>query len=902
VGQVKRLLARLKNALRPASAEADLAREVASHLGLLEDAYRARGLSAEEARLAALRQFGPVERVKGLRRDERSLPWLDDGRQVRELVRAASRRPWATVSAATLIALAVAGTTTLGSVVYGVLFRPLAWPDGDALIRLEETRGGQRGRIPWTISNATYLAWKAKADTLEALGAWRVLGEGPRVGDGPDAQRVGAAAITPSLMHVLRATPMLGRRFDDDDAATPTASTVLLSHGLWLRAFGGRPDVVGQTVRLDGRPHTVVGVMPETFAFPDQAAQLWLPMHVMPVLGEDGARRVMIFGALARLRRGVTVSQAASEASARARDAPGLAQAALAMFGSDGQIAITGATARDVLTREVRPGLLLLLAAVVLLLVTTMASVANVQVARAAQRRREVALRAALGAGASRLTRQWVVESVVVGWLGGGIGVALAAALHRLLPELLPTEFPRVAEIRIDGVVVAVSTVITVTASVLSGLVPVWLGRRETLAEILGQDGLTAVGGARRTPAARLRAAVIVSQVAVACVLLVATSLLTRRFVALIEADRGFDPRNVLTARVPLPADSTFAQYDAVLEEVRGRMASVPGVVDVAFGNALPFVTPGGFRGLTLPSPLDPARTLDVQTAIRVVTPDFFTALRLRVVAGRPLATPDTAQALPVVVVNRTFASQYLGGDAVGRRLALNLNGRADWEVVGVVDDMRQGGMSHAGSGSFGGVTDPPLPELFFAMAQWRDPIPEIVVAVRTTNEPGAHVALLRAALRDAAPALTLDGVTTMEERLTTSLALPRLYVVVLAALGLLALGVAGVGVFGVVATGIAQRTREIGVRRALGATAADVAQLVTSQIAAGLVLGVILGLSAAFATARTVASQIYGISPTDPWSFLAVPLVLAVVGAAACAVPLARALRIDPLTALRSP
>jgi len=276
-------------------------------------------------------------------------------------------------------------------------------------------------------------------------------------------------------MPVLRVTPVLGRQFEDDDAATPTSSTVLLSHGLWMRAFGGRPDVVGQTVRLDGRPHSVVGVMPETFAFPDRAAQLWLPMHVMPVLGEGGMRRVMIFGVLARLRSGLTVSQAASEASARAREAPGLAQAALALFGNDGDIAISGATARDVMTREARPGLLLLLAAVVLLLLTAVASVANVQVARAAQRRREIALREALGAGASRLTRQWVVESVVLGVVGGGLGVGLAAALHRVVPALLPADFPRIADIRLDGVVVAGAAIVTIAASLVSGLVPAWL-------------------------------------------------------------------------------------------------------------------------------------------------------------------------------------------------------------------------------------------------------------------------------------------------------------------------------------------------------------------------------------------------------------------------------------------
>jgi putative ABC transport system permease protein len=348
-----------------------------------------------------------------------------------------------------------------------------------------------------------------------------------------------------------------------------------------------------------------------------------------------------------------------------------------------------------------------------------------------------------------------------------------------------------------------------------------------------------------------------------------------------------------------LPARATLAQYSPVLDDIRARLLANPGISDVAFGNALPLVTPGGFRGLTIPSPLDPGRTLDVQTAIRTVTPEFFAALRLRLVAGRPLAGSDRDQAPPVVMVNRTFASQYLGGDAVGRRLALNLNGRLEWEVVGVVDDMRQGGMSNAASGPLGGMTDPPLPELFFAAAQWRDPVPEIVV--RTTTEPGLHVPLLRAAFRDLAPALSLDGVTTMDERLAGSLALPRLYVVVLATLGILALGIAGVGLFGVVAAATARRTREIGVRTALGATALDIVRLIGAHVATSLVLGVVVGLAAAVVVAQAVASQVYGVSSMDPWSFLVGPIVLMLVGALACALPLARALRVDPLTALRS-
>ena len=301
-----------------------------------------------------------------------------------------------------------------------------------------------------------------------------------------------------------------------------------------------------------------------------------------------------------------------------------------------------------------------------------------------------------------------------------------------------------------------------------------------------------------------------------------------------------------------------------------------------------------------MPSPLDPSRTIDVQTAMRTVTPAYFGALRLRVVFGRALADTDAAHAPPVVVVNRTFAAQYLGGDAIGRRLALGLDERTDWEVVGVVEDMRQGGMNNAAT-ALGGVTDPALPEIFFAAAQWREPVAEFVVVVRTEGDPVVHVPLLRAAFRDVAPPLSLDAVSTMEEHVATSLSLPRLYFGVLSALGVLSLGVAGVGVFGVLATATAQRTREIGVRTALGATAADIIRLVAARAATSVAVGVVLGLGIAVVVSKTTASQVYGVSAIDLWSFLAAALVLLAVGALACAVPLARALRVGPLAALKS-
>lgn len=901
----RRLLGRLTNALMPARAEAELSREVEAHIALLVDEHMARGLTPAAARVAALRQFGAVERIKGAQRDARSFAWLDDARQdLGAAWRTARQRPGATAAATLLTALAIASTTTLFSLAYGVLFRPLPWADSDQLVRLDESRGGRRGRIPNTISNAAYHAWRARHDTVSEIGGWsrwRTSGQSATMTGSGEAVQFTAASVTPSLFALLRVHPAQGRLFVEDDAVPGAEPTMLISHGLWQRAFGGRADVVGQLVRIDGRPHTVIGVMPPAFAFPDATTQAWLPLHVMPVVGEGNVRRVMIFGVMARLRPGVTAAQASSEATTRARTAPDLAQAALALWGDNGEIVVTATPAQAALTSDVRPGLLVLLAGVALLFVTAVASLVNVQAARALQRRREMAVRAALGAGTSRIARQWVVESVGLGVAGAALGLALAAGLHGLLPLLLPTDFPRLGDIRLDGRVMAITAAVTVLTSVLCGAVPAWLARREGIADVLAQDGLAPVGGTLRSPAVRIRTALMTLQVGIACVLLVVTSLLARSLVKLLDADRGYDPRNVLTARIPLPQGSTFAQHRAVLDGVGQRLAAVPRVTQVAFGNALPFVASGQFRGITMPAPTDPSRTLEVQTMLRAVTPGYRGALGLRLAAGRFFDATDSADAPPVVVVNRSFATQYLEGAAIGRRLRLRIGGRDEWDVVGVVDDMRQGGLTGVASPAFGGVVDPPQPEIFFSHAQWKDQVSEVIVVIRTEGDPTDQVSLLRSAVRDADATLAVDNVMTMDQRIATSLASPRLYVAVLGTLGACALAVAGIGLFGVLSHATAQRTREIGVRTALGATGADVVALVATHALASVGVGLVAGLAVASAGAGLLANQIYGVAPTDVVSFVAALVALVVMSLLACAAPIVRALRISPLTALRS-
>jgi putative ABC transport system permease protein len=809
------------------------------------------------------------------------------------------RSPSFAVVATLTMALSIGATTTLFSLAYGVLMRPLSWPDADRIIRLQETRGGHVSRIPWTISNAAYLAWRDKPSTIEEIGGW-VRSRPMTVASDREPERVMVGGITPSLLRVLRARPEIGRMFFDSDASQASSRVVILGFGIWQRRFGGRADIIGQSVRLDGEPYIVVGVMPRAFSFPAPDTDAWTPLGVAPVQGEGGVIRLMIFSAMARLRPGVTAAQAATEATTRALGAPDLKQTAIALFGNNGVAALSAAPAIDVMTAEVRPALLILLAAVGLLFLASTASLIVLQLSRVARRRREIALRAAIGAGAKRLLRQWLVESALLGAGGAASGLFVAMLLHRGLPAVLPAGFPRVDDVRLDWRVATFSCAVAILVSLACGMVPAFRGKRHQLVDALGEGSAT-TPAVTRTPGARLRTVFMSAQVAVACILLVGASLLLRSFSALLDVDRGFDPRGVLTMRVPLPRQTTFAKRMDMLDRLRMRLQSLPGVTDVAYGNALPFVTPGLYRGMNLALPRDPSTKVEVQTTMRAVSPEYFRAMRLRVVQGRPLETSDTEASTPVVVVNRTFAARYLGEHPLGQRLALGLSDQPMCEVVGVVEDMKQGTNTSEPSATFGGVLDPPQSEMFFAHRQWSSPIADLIVVLRTTADPAGLASDARAFVRAEDPALPVDSVMTMEDRVAGSLAGPRSYAVFLVGFALCALLIAGVGLFGVLSYTTSQRTREIGVRTALGAQRGHVLALVGHQALMMTICGIVVGLAGALVLSRSLSALLYGISTRDMLTYVAVPLVLLVVSLAACAVPAWRATRIDPVIALKA-
>jgi putative ABC transport system permease protein len=815
---------------------------------------------------------------------------------LRQAIRVLRRERGYAVVALLAIALGVGATTTLFSVTYGVLLKPLPWPEPDRLVRLEERRGGRSGRVPWTITNGTYLAW-TESSTVDAIGGWMAVTS--TFTDGGEPERIRLGRLTPSVFTVLDARAFIGRVFDPKDAASRQADTAILSHGFWLRRFGGAPDIIGRSVRLDDLTCTVIGVMPAHFAFPDRETQAWIPAHISQVYSDDGARiSLQIFGALARMRPGVTPAQVAAEGTARARAARDPGTAALALFGSGDPPTIAAAPALDVVIAEVRPAIRILLAGVLLLFCTAVASVATVQLARATRRRREMAVRAALGATTTRLARQGLTETAVVAVGGGILGVAGAKLLISAFPAILPADFPRLGDISLDWRAGLASTAATLTAITACAVVPALQARRINLVLSLAEDGFAPVGGGARTRIARLRAVIMAGQVAIACVLLIGAALLGRSLQALIDIDRGYDPSNLLTARLPLPAGPTYAGSGPLLQGIRDRLLALPGVTHASFGNALPLVSAGGMSGLNVRLPRDPSTMARVQTLHRTVDPGYFVAMGLRLRAGRLLTDGDSQTSQPVLVVNKSFANQYLGDDPIGRRLPLSLYRHAEWEIVGVVDDMKQGGLQTAG---FVSTSDTAQPEMFSSYRQFGQMrLDTAFFVVRTAGDPSSLAPALRATVREQAPGLVLDSVMTMDDRLMSSLSRPRAYAFVLGGVAMFALAIAAVGLFGVLSYSVAQRSREIGVRTALGARTIDILTLVLRSGMAITAAGLAAGLGAAALLVKSLSTILSGVSPLDPVSFTVVPLVLALAAALACVAPARRAARIDPVVALR--
>ena len=804
---------------------------------------------------------------------------------IRHSLRVLTKSPGFTAVALATLTLGIGATTAVFSVVNAALLRPLPYPDPGRLVRVQEERPMNRGwELPAFMTSGTLEAWRENPQTID-----QIAGYSDRTFtclDDAEPVRVRGAAVSPALFPLLRATPLLGRVFTDDEESSASQPVAVLSYARWQTRHAGDPDVLGRLITLDDVSYSVIGIMPEGFYFPNRETEIWIPLSLTRPQQRPGQRFIMAFAGLARLSDGVSLAQAEAEGQtilARAEPlAPGMGTPTLRLVGF-----------HDEMVGEVRPALLALMAAVGFVLLIATANLANLQLARGAARQRELAVRAAIGAGRGRLIRQLVTESVVLSVIGGGLGLAAAYAILGVLPSFAPAGIPGLADAGIDATVLGFSLAASLGAGVLFGTVPARQASRFDLVRALNEGAPQMGGGFRFRRGNRTRNVLVVAEVALALMLLVGAGLLVRSFVTLSTVDPGFDPANVMTAELNLPRSqyAEIAAANALFDQVLERTAARPGVEAVGLVSSLP-LTPGESLIAFRIQGQAAANSREEMTAARpqLVSPGYLEAMGLRLVAGRFVTDQDTESSPRVFVVNEAFASAYFPGEeAVGQRL--NLGRGEPTEIVGVVGDVHHRGLDSR-----------PSPELYFSYRQsllGRSP-PRVSIVARTTGDPLALVPFLRQDIFDLNPTLPLDRVMTMGARLSSSVAQPRFYTLVLGVFAASALALAMLGIYGVLAYTVSRRSREIGLRMALGADRRGIRNMVVRQGALLVGVGVALGLVGALATTRALESLLFGVTTLDVATLIAVPVLLIMVALAACYLPARRATRVDPMDALR--
>ena len=799
---------------------------------------------------------------------------------LRTTLRSLSRARTFAVTAVGVIAIGVGANTAAFSVADFVLLRPLPFPEPDRLVRLcwGPRTGGGWGCMN-QLSPANYRDYRNLTPAFQVLGAF-ANGAGNLVGAG-EPQRLATAAVTAEVLPSLGVPPLLGRVFDSTGAGEADARAVVLSYGLWRSQFGGDPEVLGRGVNLDGAPFQVIGVMPPGFHFPNREARLWTHLVLRE---EDYANRDNNYlEAVGRLNPGVTMDQARADLEAVAerlrRDYPEV----------NGDAGFSFFAMRDTMAPRHRLMLLGLCGASLCILLLTCANLANLLLVRAGARERELAVRAALGAGRERLARQLVTESMTLAVAGGIAGVALAAAILPLLTLLVPDTLPVAAQPRLDLRVVALAMVITTLTGLGFGLLPaIRVGRRTGLGAL--RDGVTGGGGRRQ----RLRSTLVAVEVAASLVLLISAGLLIRAVWRVQSVAPGFVAEQVMTLKTALPRpryDLTQRRlefYQQVLTGVR----ALPGVQGAAYITGLPMVMTGRVTGVTIPGREGSAEFRGEVASIRFVTPGYFRTMEIPLLRGRDVEEGDIRGRTPVAVVSESFAERYWPGeDPIGRTFEARGGART---VVGVVGDVKVRGLERAQEPQFYASAGQ-VPDTAFFNDDPKD------LVVRYSGSAAGLLEGVREIVRMADPDQPISDVRSMEEVVAGETATRRAQLRVLGALAAIALVLSGVGIYGLLAYAVSQRSREIGVRLALGATPAGIARMIVAQGMALALAGAVPGVAVAYAAARGMRALLFGVEPADPATILVgVALVLGMALAGAF-VPAVRAVRIRPMVALRA-
>lgn len=877
------LRTRLRLILSRRSAESRMDEEFRLHIEMETESNARAGMSLDEARRRALLAFGGVERHKERLRDERGVRWLEDLlADLRYAARWLRRSPgFATVAILTL-GLGIGASSAIFSVAYGILYRSLPYDRPEQLVRVYTTnRDGERSG---SVSPPNFMSIREQSRSFAEVA----------VADNEDVILTGhgesrwfeGAEVSAGFFEVMGTKPIFGRTFLEGENLPGADGVAVISHSLWHDLTGGRADIVGQTLMLHARPRVVVGVMPAGFDFPFDS-DVWIPLEYGETYSAASAGRGGFSGeyAVARLRDGATLEAARSDLAM-------LADRLERQFPEGNRnTGFTISPLRDALFGSARAALLLLLASVGLLLLIACANVAGLFLARAASRQEELAVRVAIGAGRSRLVRQLMTESFLVSSLGGSLGLLLTTWGTRLIIATTP-ELPRIDAIRVDGAVFGFGLGVTLLAVVLTGLVPAWQATRTAAASRLREGGR----GAVTRSGARMRAGLVTAEIALAVILLAAAGLLMKSFARLASADPGFRTEGAVAFMVRLPDSydtdgKTLSYYDELFQHLR----ALPGVDGAGAVHRLPMAWNGfsarliRVEGIEPPSPGRPGQA--PRMIYRPVTPGYFDAMSIPIVRGRDISESDRAGAPLVAVINETAAQRFFQGeDPLGRRMSITAGDDDDllWTVVGIAGDVVDQ--------RFGDVQEP---EIFlpYAQATWSS---YMSVVVRCSGDPRALVPAIRRAALQVDPNAPARDFRTLERVVGDAVAGERILSSFLGIFAAAALLLAAIGVFGLFSFTVAERTREIAVRAALGARRAELMTMVLGDAIRLTGVGLTLGVLGAVASTRVLEGQLYGVKALDPATFAGAIVLLALTAVSACLLPARRAAAVDPITALR--
>ena len=798
---------------------------------------------------------------------------------LKQIVRSLALRPGFTALVVGTLAVAIGANGAIFSVLNGVVLQPLPYAEPDELFMIWESNPSQDLEQS-TTSAATFVDWRERSDAFESMAAYRYRGYTLTLDGVP--QRIASAETSPALFELLGVGPALGRAFTADEEARGNERLVILSHGAWVNRFGADPSVMGSAIPLDGEPHTVVGVMPRGFTFPpgDTDVEVWSPLTLD--LENLLSRPHRMYNTLGRLNDGVTEERARVEMEAIATEL------ARQYPESNEGWSVTLVAARDQLLGDTATTVWVLFGAVSLVLLIGCVNVANLLLVRSAERSKRAAVSAALGATPADLVRHALIEGLVLGVAGGVAGLAVAWAGASLLRGVLPEGFPRVEEIGIDPTVVGFTAGVAVLCSLFFSVAPALRTLRTDVASVL-QDSSRGSSLGRRSR--RLANLMVASEVALALVLMVGAGLLLRSYVRLTSVDPGFRTTDVVAVAIELPPAryGSSGQQLAFFTELMGGLRSLPAVDEVGAVSYLPmspigveFDMPFSVEGLEATSP-----SQRPTAEYRAVFPGYFEAMGMRLVEGRLLDDLDGTDTRKVALVNETVARRYFPDrSAIGQVVDMPMAGSL--EIVGVVGDIRHDGLGSQAN-----------PEMFVPYGQL--PLSAMHVVVHTRGDAGAAVRAIRERILAVDPEQPVTKVNLIEDLLADSVAPSRFNMALLLGLAACAVLLAVVGVYGVVSYTVSRRTRELGVRMALGADAASAVGLVLSQAAGVVAGGAVVGVVVSLASARVLQGLLYEVEPVDPWTFAVVVATTLAVGLLAAVVPAARAARVDPVEALRS-